>query len=97
MQADALGAGLRLQRLHQRLTQAGGLQRLSVQRQGMRFDLREVEHIIDDGLQQMRRVGGMAEQGLLLGLEPPVLQQIQHPQHRIHGGADLVSHHGQEL
>ncbi|MNC26787.1 hypothetical protein D3C75_749310 [compost metagenome] len=63
----------------------------------MGFNLREVEHIVDDGLQQMGRVGGVAEQGLLRGLEPAMLQQIQHPQHRIHGGADLVGHHGQEL
>ncbi|MNH17366.1 hypothetical protein D3C79_770350 [compost metagenome] len=86
-----------LQRLHQRLTQPGGLKRLAVQCQGVRFNLREVEHIVDDGLQQMRRMGGMAEQGLLLRLEPSILQQIQHPQHRIHGGADLMGHHGQKL
>jgi hypothetical protein len=35
--------------------------------------------------------------GLLRSVEPGVLQQIQHPQHGVHGRADLVGHHGQEL
>ena len=42
-------------------------------------------------------MGGMAQQRLLLGFELGVLQQIQHAQHRVHGRADLVGHHGQKL
>ena len=39
----------------------------------------------------------MADEGLLRSVEPAVLQQIQHPQHGVHGRADLVGHHGEEL
>ena len=61
-----------------------------------RFDLREVEDVIDDreqGLGGPR--GGADEFELLLG-ERRIAEEIEHADHAVHGCADLVAHRGQE-
>ena len=61
------------------------------------FDLREVEDVVDDTKQ---RSGGVMRFGDVVGLhvvEIGLLDEVEHPHDRIHRGADLVAHVGQEL
>jgi len=62
-----------------------------------RFNLGEVEDVIDDGEQ---RLGGRLDHvgvAELLGVEPRVQQEIGHADDAVHGGANLVTHVGEKL
>ena len=61
------------------------------------LDLGEVEDVVDDGQQRLAALadglGGLA----LLGREGRIQQQARHADDAIHGRADLVAHHREEL
>jgi hypothetical protein len=61
------------------------------------FDFGEVQDVVQN-LQQVLRAGfgGLEQVALLVG-ERGVLEQVQHAQHAVHGGADFVAHVGEEL
>src|SRR5271157_1872494 len=84
----------RLDRLAETLAQAecGWLQ---VEPAGL--DLGEVEDVVDDPQEQIRRGPGPLQVMPLLRLEFRVQGQIEHAEDAVHGGADLVAHAGQKL
>ncbi len=86
-----------LERLGAGADQFGKIERNVLQLQFRTLDAREVENVVDD-LQQvlggLRRKGGVLD--LLLG-HLGGFQQLQHAQHAVHGRAQFVAHHRQEI
>ena len=62
-----------------------------------RVDSAEVEDVIDDGEQGLGGFQGAVEKGPLLGIEGRLAQQPRHADNTIHGLADLVTHHREEV
>ncbi len=60
------------------------------------LDLREVQDVIDDAEQVLARALDLAEVILLARAQPRLVQQMGHADDRVHRGADLVAHVGQE-
>ena len=91
-QRDALGRGARRKHFRRLLHQLDQVALDGIELQAARFDLREVEHVIDD---REQRIGG-AMNGLgeasLRGIEPRIEQQRRHAQHAVHRRAQLVAH-----
>ena len=61
------------------------------------FDAREIQDVVDH-LQQV--FGGFVGQCRvlgLLGIQGGGFQQLQHAEHAVHGGAQFMAHHGQEV
>ena len=62
-----------------------------------RLDLREVEHVVDEPEERLRRVLEGEQVLPLLGGEGRVEQQLGHPDDGVHRGPDLVAHVGEEV
>ena len=60
------------------------------------FDLREIEDVIDNGKKRIPAEADDLGEFLLLRIELRIQQQAAHPNDRVHRGADLVTHCGQE-
>ena len=70
-------------------------QRLELELAGL--DLREIEDVVDYPEQALAgRPDRFGEPALRRG-EMRIEQEIDHPQHAVHGGADLMAHVGEEL
>ena len=61
------------------------------------FDLGEVQDVVEQAQQRLRGPLGLAGVVALLRVQRGLVQQAQHAQDGVHGGADLVAHVGQEL
>jgi hypothetical protein len=61
------------------------------------FHLREVEDVVQDGEQRLARVSDDFHLAALGRVERRVEQQMNHAEHAVHGGADLVAHDRQEV
>ncbi|MNR01623.1 hypothetical protein D3C85_1174350 [compost metagenome] len=61
------------------------------------LDAREVEDVIDHLEQVLGRLRGQRGIFSLFIVQGRSLEQLQHAQHAIHRGAQLMAHHGQEL
>ena len=61
------------------------------------FNLGEIKDIVDDNEQRFAAVGDGAGKLLLTRVEGRIQQQVGHPQHGVHGGANLMAHHGQKV
>ena len=55
IEREPLGGGLRLERAHDAVDQAGQRERGGLQLEAPGLDLREVEHVVDDAQQRLRR------------------------------------------
>ena len=62
-----------------------------------RLDLREIEDVVDDAHERAPGAADGLDVVPLLGRERRVLQQRGHPDHAVHGRADLMAHVGDEL
>src|SRR6185503_16667214 len=62
-----------------------------------RFDLGKVEDVVDDGEQRLGRSLGNLEILLLSRSEVRSERELEHPEHPVHGRADLVAHVREEL
>ena len=72
------------------------VERLGLEVHPPRLDLTEVQHVVDDGQQGVpARADDLRVVALLLG-QLGVQQEAAHPDHRVHGGPDLVTHRGEE-
>ena len=60
------------------------------------LDFREIQDVVDDAQQRARGVVDLAHIVMLARIELGFEGQIRHAQDRVHGGADLVAHIGQE-
>jgi hypothetical protein len=65
--------------------------------QAARLDLREIQDVVDDGEQGLPRAPYHVRVLALLECQWGVEQQTCHPDDAVHGRADLVAHHRQEL
>ncbi len=82
----------------QALAQQGpDVERRPIQLQASRFDLREVEDVVDDPQQRRRRAADGVEIVPLIGRQRRRREQFRHAQHAVHRRADLVAHVGHEL
>jgi hypothetical protein len=70
---------------------------LGRQVQHLGFDLREVEDVVQQPQLRVRRFVDHARHLGLVGLQRGARQHVDHADHAIHRGADLVAHVGQEL
>ena len=93
---QALGGGLRRQRLGHALDQLDGRELDAFEVEAAGLDLGEVEDVVDDAQQRRRRVAHGAERFALLGRERRALEHVDHAQHAVHRRADLVAHGGEE-
>src|SRR5712692_5515704 len=62
-----------------------------------RFDLGEVEDLVENAQERAARAADRLRVLALLGGEGRVEEEPGHSQHTVHGRADLVAHHGQEI
>ena len=62
-----------------------------------RLDLGVVEHVVEDAQQRLARHPHHVQVLALLRRQLGVTEQIDHAQHRVHRGADLVAHVGDEF
>ena len=93
---EALGGGLRRQRLGHALDQLDGGELDAFEVEAARLDLGEVEDVVDDPQQRRRRIAHRAQRLALLDRERRALQHVDHAQHAVHRRADLVAHGGEE-
>ena len=84
----------RLQRVAQRVARAEG-DRFELELS--RLDLREVEDVVDDREQGVRRGLDRLDVLALLGREVGLEHELGHSQDPVHGRSDLVAHVGEEL
>ena len=61
------------------------------------LDLREIQNVVDDFEQRFARAIHRIGKAALLVRQCSAKQQLGHPQHTVHRGANLVAHIGQEL
>jgi hypothetical protein len=61
------------------------------------FDFREVENVVDHAEQAFARPPHGFGVVALLGRQLRIEQQPRHPDHAVHGSADLMAHVGQKL
>ncbi len=61
------------------------------------FDFGEVQNVVEDGKQRLRRCLHGIQAFQLLRREIRVQHQFGHSQNAVHGGADLVAHVGQKF
>ena len=61
-----------------------------------RFQLGEVEDVVQHAQQRASGRQGGVDQILLLAVQLGLVEDLVHPEHPVHRGADLVAHHGQE-
>ena len=62
----------------------------------LRFDLRVVEDVVEDGEQRLGRGAHQLQRASLLYAELRVEHELDEPEHRVHRRADLVAHVGEE-
>ena len=60
------------------------------------LDLGEVEQVVDDAQQRLRRIAHRRDAAALLVVEALVLQHLHHAEHAVHRRADFVAHGGEE-
>ena len=73
------------------------IERLLVQLHPSRFDLGEIQEVVQQPQQRLGRIAGHAQALLLLRFQLGTLQQFDHPQDAVHRSPDLVTHVGQEF
>ncbi len=96
LQVDLVAGRHRQQRVADAFDQFVQCQRLALQIQSPRLDLREVEDLVDDAQERQRRAANDAH-GLAVRLgQVAVGQHFDHADHAVHRRADLVAHGGQE-
>ena len=93
---QALGGGLRRQRLGHPLDQLDGGELDAFEVEAAGLDLGEVEDVVDDPEQRRRRIAHRAQRLALLDRQRRALQHVDHAQNAVHRRADLVAHGGQE-
>ena len=96
-QLDSVGAGGRREQRGNVLHRLVQVERLGGDLQIPRFDLGEIEDVVDDRQQRFAGRLDRVKEPLLPLIEPGVAEQSGHAEHAVHRGADLVAHVGQEL
>jgi hypothetical protein len=95
--SSPLPVGARRERAHRFAENRAQRKRHAVQLELARFDLRKIKHVVDDDKQAVRRGFHRAEQRALVLGERRVQRELGHAENRVHRGANLVTHVGQEL
>ena len=96
-QAQAFFHGLVVQGLLHFGQQVRGHKADVLQHHLTRFELRQVQNIVDDDQQVLGRGGDGLPVAVLLGSQQGFGQQLAHAQNGVHRGADFVAHVGQKL
>ena len=73
------------------------VERLLLDDQLPRFDLREVEDVLDDAEQLERGVADQVDHLHLVVVEAGLVKHVDHPDHAVHRRADLVAHRREEV
>ena len=94
---DVLGAGIGRQDAGEVAHHAVQPERLRIQRHLAGLDLGQVENVVDQTQQRMRRTVGLVGIVVLLRRQAGFLQQRQHAQNGVHRRADFMAHIGQKL
>ena len=95
-QIEALGLAAHGQELRHVFDHALEVERLGLDVELARLDLREIQNIVDDVEQRLGRAMDRGRIVALLGRHFRVEQKLRHPHHAVHGGADFVGHVGKE-
>ena len=95
-QHQALRGRLRLERAHHAVDQAGEREDRGLELEPAGLDLGEVEHVVDDAQQRVRRVAHRRDGAALRRIEPLPVEHLHHAEHAVHRRADLVAHGGEE-
>ena len=93
---DTLGRGLTRQQASHVLGQKLQIEGAWVELHHARFDLGEVEDVVDHGQQRATRSTDRLDVVALLFVERRPRERIGHPHHAVHGRAELVAHVGEE-
>ena len=96
VEREALDDRLLAERAGDALDQAGQRERGLFQLQPAGLDLGEVEHVVDDAQQRLRRIADGRDGAPLRAVEALALQHVDHAEHAVHRRADLVAHGGEE-
>ena len=96
-QVQALVLGLRGEQLGGPLDGIAQNEFVAVEFELASLDPRQVENVVDDGEQRLRRIVDGSEQLLLPLVEPRPHEEIRHAEDAVHRRADLVAHVGEEL
>ena len=96
-EVELLLGGLGRQQVERLLDAGMEFERMMLQLQLARLDLREIQDVVDDGQQGVgAAAGGLDILALFVG-QFGVQQQGGHADHAVHRGADFMAHVGQEL
>ena len=93
---QSLGGRLRAERVERAGDQAGQRERGVFQLEPAGLDLGEVEQVVDDAQQRLRRIAHGRHALALLLVQALVLENLHHAEHAVHRRADLVAHGGEE-
>ena len=85
------------ERPHHFIDKVAQVERGFIQLQPARFDLREIQHIVDHRQQSFRRSPHDMNILALFGREIGIEDQLCHAQNPVHGGAHFVAHVRQEF
>ncbi len=96
MEADTLVHGQRVQGIAHPFDDRRHVHRLVIDVELAGFDLREVQHVVDDGHQRVSRFARGLHQFALFRVQPALLQHVNHADNAVHGRADLVTHRREE-
>ena len=61
------------------------------------LDSRNIEYVVDEAEQRVARAGGHLDLVALLPVERRRSEELEHPEHPVHGRAQLVAHVGEEF
>ena len=96
VEREPLDDRLLAERAGDAVDQAGERERGLLQLEAAGLDLREVEHVVDDAQQRLRRIADRRDRAALRAVETLALQHVDHAEHAVHRRADLVAHGGEE-
>ena len=85
------------ERLHDVAHHLAQAERDALELQPVGLDAREVEDVVEQPQQRLRRGAGDADELTLLGAELGLDHQVQHADDTVHRRADLMAHAGQEV
>ena len=96
-EVDVLDRRLHGEHVERLLDASGQLEGLPLQLHHARFNLREVEDVLDDGQERIAAGADDVYAVALLGIERGFEEQAGHADDAVHGRADLVAHRGEEF
>jgi hypothetical protein len=96
VEREAFHRRLLAERAGDTVDQAGERERGLLELETSGFDLREVEHVVDNAQQRLRGIADGRDGTPLRAVEALALQHVDHAEYAVHRRADLVAHSGKE-